>query len=153
MLYKYVFNNSKVVLLSKHLYYDIGKYISEEDVYYCLHGIPDTSFINKKNANQVFNKSNTVKLLFLSNMMVGNGICNLLDACKILVDYNLKFECTFVGGSADITRYDFLKIFKELGIYKNIRSVGKKLEDDKIPFFIAVEILVSQHIIIMKPMY
>lgn len=40
-LYRMAFRDSSVILLSKHLYPDIEKYVPENRVYYCPNGIPD----------------------------------------------------------------------------------------------------------------
>ncbi len=41
ILYRLVFRNADVILLSKHLYSDVSKYVSEARVHYCPNGIPD----------------------------------------------------------------------------------------------------------------
>ena len=41
ILYRFVFRNADVILLSKHLYPDVSKYVPEERVHYCPNGIPD----------------------------------------------------------------------------------------------------------------
>ena len=47
-LYKLLFKNSKVILLSEKLYEDVIKYVAKEDVYFCPNGIPNTNdFLNK----------------------------------------------------------------------------------------------------------
>jgi hypothetical protein len=38
-LYRFIFKNSKVILLSKQLYFDIRKYVNEKDVFICPNGI------------------------------------------------------------------------------------------------------------------
>ncbi len=40
-LYRMAFKNTSVILLSKHLYLDLEKYVPENRVYYCPNGIPD----------------------------------------------------------------------------------------------------------------
>jgi glycosyltransferase involved in cell wall biosynthesis len=40
-LYRMAFKNTSVILLSKHLYPDIQRYVPEDRVYYCPNGIPD----------------------------------------------------------------------------------------------------------------
>ena len=41
ILYHFVFRNADVILLSKHLFSDVSKYVPEARVHYCPNGIPD----------------------------------------------------------------------------------------------------------------
>ena len=45
-LYKAVFKNAKVILLSNFLYTDIQKYVCEQNVYYCANGVPKIDIID-----------------------------------------------------------------------------------------------------------
>lgn len=64
LLYKILFKNTKVILLSTYLYYDIKKYVKEDSVFYCPNGISEIKF----QSNAEILKSDTVQLLFLSNL-------------------------------------------------------------------------------------
>ena len=41
-----------------------------------------------------------VNLLFLSNLIPSKGVYVLLDACKMLMDRGVAFQCNFVGGES-----------------------------------------------------
>ena len=98
-IYRYVFNNAKVILLSKSLYSDIQEYVSPKDVFICPNGIsPSTLLINNKP------KNTPVKLLFLSNLIISKGVYVLIDALSILEAKGLDFSCDLVGGEGDISR-------------------------------------------------
>lgn len=40
MVYRNIFNNSEIILLSKYLYSDIQKYVAQKNVHYCPNGVP-----------------------------------------------------------------------------------------------------------------
>jgi glycosyltransferase involved in cell wall biosynthesis len=89
-LYKKVFKNAEIILLSRHLYPDIQKYVQEEQVHYCPNGIPD-AFSTMPTKRQ--SEENTkVTILFLSNLIESKGLFVLLHACAILQQKNIPFE-------------------------------------------------------------
>src|SRR5690606_13005950 len=77
-LYRFVFGNSHVILLSKHLYYDIQKYVLPERVSYCPNGVPQEKILSKRKVIDDHNLS--VQLLFLSNLIESKGVFILLKA-------------------------------------------------------------------------
>ena len=131
LLYKWVFNNTKVILLAPELYQDVQKYVAKEQVYYCSNGIPE---INVKKDVQLILSSEVV-LLFLSNLIISKGVLVLLDACKVLKEQNMKFKCHFVGGAGDLSEVDFEHKIKELELGSHVFYLGKKYGDDKIEIF------------------
>ena len=137
-LYKRVFKNTKVILLSKYLYPDIKKYVKEENVFYCPNGIPELS-LNNNNATI---KNDTVQLLFLSNLIVSKGVYVLLDALKILKSKKIKFICKFIGGIGDITENNFINKVRGLQLQDCVYYLGKKFNQDKIDAFSNSDIFV-----------
>ena len=92
-IYKLVYKNTTVILLSELLYDDVKEIIKKEQVKICPNGIPENG------ENKVIEKNNiTPNILFLSNLIESKGVLCLLDACKILKDKNFKFTCNLVGG-------------------------------------------------------
>lgn len=76
-LFKAVYKNAKVILLSDRLYPDISSIVDKSQVMICPNGVPKIKQYPKKN--------NAVpRLLFLSNLIESKGVLVLLDACKIL---------------------------------------------------------------------
>jgi glycosyltransferase involved in cell wall biosynthesis len=136
--YKLVFKNTKVILLSKHLYSDIKKYVNEENVYYCPNGIPELSF----DENTATIKNEKVQLLFLSNLIASKGIYVLLDALKILKSKKIKFICNFVGGIGDITEEDFNNKVRSLQLEDCLHYLGKQFNQEKTAIFKCSDIFV-----------
>ena len=140
-LYKYAFKNTKSILLSPRLYYDIAPFVSQENVYYCPNGMPDMAYKIKK--NQLDTKENDpCQLLFLSNMMLEKGVLVLLEACKVLKERKLSFECNFIGAWSDISEEYFTKRCEEFGIQDEVLAHGKKYGDEKMKYFGKADIFV-----------
>lgn len=125
-LYKLVFKNSNVILLSKYLYYDIQKYVLKEHVYYCPNGIPDIEIRQIKKEGRTI-----VELLFLSNLMESKGVFVLLDVCKLLKSKKLPFQCTIIGGIGDVSEQYFLSRLQKMDLTNYMNYVGKKFGKDK----------------------
>lgn len=136
--YRYVFNNTKVILLSNLLYSDIEKYVKKEQVYICPNGIPDSPQlrINKKSNNEIVN------ILFLSNIMIEKGVLILLEACANLKERGQKFICHFVGGWKDFGKEEVNKILIRRNLDKCVYFHGPKYDDDKKQFLEEADIFV-----------
>lgn len=48
LLYRLIFKNADVILLSKYLYPDVQKYVPESRIHYCPNGIPDVQVESRK---------------------------------------------------------------------------------------------------------
>jgi glycosyltransferase involved in cell wall biosynthesis len=103
-LYRLVFVKARVILLSRHLYEDVQKYVPIHNVYYCPNGIPDVSvrFLQKPDHQKV-------ELLFLSNLYVSKGVEVMLEACALLKNRGYVFHCSIIGGEGDWTASDLVK--------------------------------------------
>ena len=143
LLYRFVFKNADVILLSPHLYPDIQKYIPANVVHYCPNGMQDQVKSQKSKRSEypasegveVKRKNLIVEILFLSNMFETKGVFVLLDACKILKQKNLHFHCTFVGGRGDITEKRFQDKVITNDLINYVNYMGKKYGSDKESFF------------------
>lgn len=134
-----VYKNTKVILLSWHLYPDIEKVVKREQVIICPNGIPELF-----EQEPQFQRNNpTPNLLFLSNLIESKGVYVLLDACKILKDKGYKFCCNFVGSeSEEITKDIFEKEVAKRGLDKTIAYHGPQYGKDKEKFFETANIFV-----------
>lgn len=141
ILYRFAFSNVDVIILSKHLYPDIQKYVSQDRVHYCANGIPDKVSKFKYKASHLdisiieYNKNDlpksNVNILFLSNLIISKGVYVLFEACKILKEKYIPFHCTFVGGEGDINLQQFTDISLQLGIENHITYAGMKFGNEK----------------------
>lgn len=124
-LIKWVYKDSKVILLSEHLYPDISKAVDRKNVYICPNGIPEQKTQDKEIGN-------VPEILFLSNLIESKGVYVLLDACKILKEKGLLFHCTFIGGlSKQIDKKIFEQAVAERNLHDIVEYVGPKYGEEK----------------------
>ncbi|WP_439558311.1 glycosyltransferase [Dyadobacter sp.] len=133
-LYKYAFNNTFSILISKFLYSDIKHYAKESNVFVCAYGIPESTIVEEPVATANVPDS-PCRLLFLSNMMQEKGVYILMEACQILKERGLPFECNFVGAWSDVSEESFKNKVKQLGIEDRVFGHGPKYNSDKLAFF------------------
>lgn len=124
-LYRFVFKNSDVILLSEHLYPDVAKYVSPDKVYYCPNGIKDHK------TNFSLRKATPFKILFLSNLIKTKGVFDLIDACALLLNKGCRLNCDFVGGEGDVTEEQFNAYVKQKGLTEHIKYLGKRFGKPK----------------------
>lgn len=138
LIYKRVFKNAEVILLSKYLYSDIQKYVPMAQVHFCPNGIPENE---SSSQFQVPIKNNhPVQILFLSNLLKSKGVFVLLEACRILKNKNHDFYCTFVGGIGDISENQLISAIHEFKLDNNVSYVGKKFGAEKEKHFANADI-------------
>lgn len=140
ILYKIVFKNADVILLSEHLYLDIQKYVPKNRVHICPNGIPEIVQSSKfKSQNEV---TRPIEILFLSNLIESKGVYLLLKACEILKGKGLVFHCTYVGGEGDISAQRLQQNIDKSRLVKEIHYAGKKYGTYKTKVFSAADIFV-----------
>ena len=142
-LYKRLFKNSKVILLSERLFEDISKYVDRDDVFYCPNGIPIIEFVNNNRTTQ-----NTIpQLLFLSNLIESKGVYTLLDALATLKNEGVVFHCNFVGGEGDVSFEHLSFKIQSLKLDDYVTYLGAKYDEEK------YEILSSSYCLIFPTYY
>ncbi|SRR5690554_314645 len=123
LLYRFVFKDCRVILLSQYLYYDIEAYVSQDQVYICPNGIqdyqPNTAFLTRLE-NKPF------RILFFSNLIEEKGVFVLVEACAILRDKGYIFQCDFVGGEGDVSADQLIMLVKEKGLTDQVKYLGKR---------------------------
>ena len=136
MLYRIVFRNADVILLSKNLYPDIFKYVSESRVHYCPNGIPENKSIERKEGGE------PVELLFLSHLIKSKGVIVLIEANGILRDKGVHFLCTIAGGDAELTRKEVQDIITYKELSSSITVAGPVYGEDRMNVMLKADILV-----------
>jgi glycosyltransferase involved in cell wall biosynthesis len=137
-LYHFTFKKAKVILLSKHLYSDIQRYVTSKQVVICPNGIRDEN----TQATKHMQKQTIPAILFLSNLIESKGVFVLLEALKLLKQKNIKFSCTFIGGEGDITAAKFSNKVNELNLADSVYYAGKKYGSAKNQAFQTTDIFV-----------
>ncbi len=131
MLYKFVFKNADVILLSKYLYIDVKTFVLMSKIHICPNGIEDVAVATKENSSN----EKPVQLLFLSNLIATKGVFVLLEACKLLKDRNIDYNCNFIGGEGDISANQLHEKIQALGLENNVSHLGKKYGEEKYNYF------------------
>ena len=84
-----------------------------------------------------------VNLLFLSNLIPSKGVYVLLDACRILKDKGLDFQCNFVGGETkEIDRARFEAEVQRRGLEGMVRYEGPKYGEEKEEYWCSSDVFV-----------
>ena len=138
LLYKTFFKNVSVILLNRHLYSDIQKYVGGENINYCPNGIP----LIAEGVGESRDKNGRIRILFLSNLIVSKGINVLLDACHILKKRGIDFYCVFIGGEGDIITTQFNSLITQKCLFDCVEYLGKKYGSDKQDEFNLADIFV-----------
>ena len=108
---------------------------------------PKHSTLNSKhstlNTKQEHRSPLTVNLLFLSNLIPSKGVYVLLDACKMLMDRGVAFQCNFVGGeSKEMDRRVFEQAVKERGLVGYVLYHGPKYGEEKEQYWRMADVFV-----------
>ena len=130
LLYKLLFKNTKVILLSERLYDDVKKYVKKKDLFYCPNGIP---VIDDTRSTIIENE--IPQILFLSNLIESKGVFVLLEALKILKKKGVYFFCNLVGGEGDISNHILNDKINNLELTDVVKYHGKKYDRDKLNLF------------------
>ncbi|PIE99948.1 MAG: glycosyl transferase family 1 [Maribacter sp.] len=129
LVYKLVFRNSDVILLSPNLYSDIKKYVPKERVSYCANGV--SKEYNRADIPKGEIENDKVQILFLSNLLKTKGVYVLLEACQQLKTRSIPFQCTFIGGAGDIPEKEFKEKINLLELNDSVEYLGKKYGKEK----------------------
>ena len=85
-----------------------------------------------------------VNLLFLSNLIPSKGVYVLLDACRILKERGLDFQCNFVGGETkEIDRARFEAEVQRRGLEGMVRYEGPKYGEEKEEYWHSSDVFVQ----------
>lgn len=135
--YRFVYRNADVILLSKRLYSDIQQFVQEYRVHICPNGIKDEGRIATR---QELRTKNAVQIMFLSNLIESKGVFILLEACALLKNKEIPFECIYIGGEGDITALNLDKEINKLGLRDHVNYQGKKHGEEKGKAFLEADI-------------
>ena len=157
-----VYRNTRVMLLSWHLYDDIAAVVKREQVVVCANGVPPLQVIGEglkvKGQQPIANnqapiansqqptansQAPSAKILFLSNLIPSKGVYVLLDACRVLKERGLAFICDFVGGETkEISAEVFREAVAARGLEEHVTYHGPKYGEEKHRFFVNADVFV-----------
>ena len=154
ILYKLVFNNADVILLSKHLYPDLRNYVPKNRVHYCPNGISDSKtdltpsskherqFVAQSVQRSPGNIAICVQLLFISHLIESKGIFILIEALRLLHDKHLDFHCVMIGGEGDVSEAQLQTVVDNAGLTEKVLIAGKRFGAEKESQFEQADIFV-----------
>lgn len=123
-LYRELFRDASVILLSKRLYSDIRKYVPKERVSFCANGVSVPDVERRPGA--------VPRILFLSNMIQSKGVSVLIEACRILKERGFVFRCSLVGAlSADYPGDSLAAEIRSKGLEELVTYEGPRYGEEK----------------------
>jgi len=140
LLYRFIFHNSNVILLSQYLYPDIQKYVPQSRVFYCPNGIPGLEDERLKEKDK--SSGYVPEILFLSHLNKSKGVLVLIETCALLKEKELNFHCTIAGGADELTPEQVEEVINERSLETFISVVGPKYGEEKIKLLKASNIFV-----------
>ena len=138
VLYRFVFRGSRVVLLSNRLYSDVEKFVNPEQVRICPNGM-DVAGVEVVHARK---DNGSPKILFFSNLIEEKGVIVLLEACRLLKDRGVEFECQLVGSEGDVSTADLNTRLIEMDLTSEVKYLGRKYGEEKLEIFAQSDIFV-----------
>lgn len=125
ILYKFTFNNSSVICLSKLLMSDIES-VYKEVPYVVNNGIKAVCIV--KNEKK---ESESVVLIYLSSLAKDKGLLVLLDTIKVLKERNLNFTLKVVGGPLTLSYEEIIEYIKINDLISHVDLIGPKYGEEK----------------------
>ncbi|MCF6296512.1 MAG: glycosyltransferase family 4 protein [Flavobacteriaceae bacterium] len=107
---------TKGIVLSKSLKNNMSSFIKEEYIY-TLNNFAENYLVPKNKEI----KTDKLRIVFLSNLMLEKGILELLQALKILEEQNIEYEAKIAGNIDEFYRDKVLNYFNKL---KNTEYLG-----------------------------
>ena len=130
---RFIFKNTKSILLSNLLYYDLKSFVDEKDIFILPNGIKDN--LSDKEFEKIIQerkKNKKLQLLFLSNMIETKGPLDVLYICNELKKKKIEFECSFVGKFQDSNfEKKFFKELNSLNLERECKYLGPNYGKEK----------------------
>ena len=133
LYYSFVFKNTKIILLSKLLYYDIASIFKISNVYILPNCLKDElSDVQFKKIIKERRTNHRPVLLFLSNMTESKGPLDVLRICNFLNNDGTDFICFFVGPwRSNATKKMWYKLLNKYKLGEKCKYLGPKYGDGK----------------------
>jgi glycosyltransferase involved in cell wall biosynthesis len=131
--YKFIFKNTKIILLSNILFDDIKNVATKQQIEILPNGIKDE--LTDKQFQDIIKKRDKNKkpiLLFLSNMIESKGPLDVLKICNELKNQKKDFECWFVGNwKEENTKKKFYGLIEEYNLQNQCKYLGSRYGREK----------------------
>ena len=131
--YKFIFKNSKMILLSNLLYSEVKDIFEKQNILILPNGIINN--VSNEQINAMGKKRKDLQkktLLFISNMVESKGALDTLKICNELNKKEKNFECLFVGPWQE-KKFEkkWRNLLKEYKLEKKCKYLGPKYGEEK----------------------
>ena len=110
-------NLSGAIVLGNSLRYMFEGLIPKEKIFVCENGVEDEIFATEEEVNKKikkFGKDDTIRIVYLSNLMKTKGILDLLEAVRILKDKGKKVHLDVAGAIEPEIKDEVERFFEEM---------------------------------------
>ncbi|MFH1917575.1 MAG: glycosyltransferase family 4 protein, partial [Nanoarchaeota archaeon] len=143
-MYRGMFSNQKAIVLGEAQKKDLHNLIPDEDIIVLPNAIRNEA--SAREIKRIINKrkeNSRLEVLFSSNMDKTKGWPKLLEACKILGQKKINFNCHFVGAWQNKEdRKIFYEFVKKNNFKGKIFSHGRKTGEEWNNFFKRADVFV-----------
>ncbi len=108
---------SGAIVLGPSLRYMFEGLISDEKIFVCPNAVEDEIFASKEEIEEKISrweKDDTIRIVYLSNLMRSKGILDLLEAVKIIKNEGTKVHLEVAGAIEPEIEKEVLQYFSEL---------------------------------------
>lgn len=126
-IYKWIFNKNFVICLSESLFDDISDvYLNKPFI--VNNGIP----IIENESLPIKKKTNSLRILFLSNLIFSKGIFIFLDSISIIINkFKINIIATIVGEEAELKASELEIEIAKRNLHHCVNYVGPKFGKEK----------------------
>jgi len=132
-MYEGIFIKEMAIVLDECLKEDLRDLILDKNIFVLPNAIKN-EFSDIEFEKIIFSrrKNDKFRILFLSNMDESKGWFKLLEACKSLKDFDLDFECNFIGAwSGPKDEKKFYSFVKKNSLNNFVNYLGVKINKEK----------------------
>lgn len=132
-IFRKAFQNGKVIVLGKELKEGIDDYFPPDDIFILPNAIKGKLDDEEFNALEQSRKTkDSLRLLFISNMMKSKGWEKALDAASILLHNNYRFHFSFAGSwPSKKEENDFYVLIEKYALENKVDYLGYIKQEQK----------------------
>lgn len=137
IILKFVFRDSKIIVLSESMIYDVERYAVESQIFVVNNGIADIS-----SGIPLEKDESSINLLYVSHLRRSKGILEVIDSFEYLLKSYDNIALTVVGDDGDLTISDLISMLERKRISHAVRVLGplygreKAIEYSKADIFV-----------------
>ncbi len=140
-LYRWLFQDSDVILLSRLLYDDVQPFVPGKRCRYLPNGIPAPA--QAPTRGDIETSDDCIRLLYLSNMIYEKGPIVFAQALATLKRRGVPFKAVFAGAAnSEECQAEFQSILDNHDLRDDVSYVGPRYGEDKTKLYTQSDVLV-----------